>query len=73
MKKHLNAAVIAVLCLGLIFSLQAIGSQAQAAPCNEKITVLTPLGTPPNIKLKTMRRDSRPLMARPFMSLMTAL
>lgn len=54
MKKHLNAAVVAALCLGIVFSAQAIGSQAQAAPCDEKMTVLTPLGSPPSIKLKTM-------------------
>jgi len=54
MKKQLNAAVIAALCLGLVFILQVIGSQVQAAPCNEKLTVLTPLGSPPNITLKTM-------------------
>jgi hypothetical protein len=60
MKKRLNAAVIAALCLGLMIGFQAIGSQAQAEPCKEKITVLTPLGTPPNITLKTMapRLDS---------------
>jgi hypothetical protein len=49
MKKSLSAAFIAALCLGLFLS-----SQVQAAPCNEKITVLTPLGNPPNIKLKKM-------------------
>lgn len=54
MRKHLNIAVIAVLCLGFVFCFQALSSEAQAAPCDEKITVLTPLGTPPNITLKTM-------------------
>ncbi len=54
MKKHLNAAVVAVLCLGLFFGLQVMNSQAKAATGGEKITVLTPLGSPPSIKLKTM-------------------
>jgi hypothetical protein len=54
MKKHFNAALIAALCLGFIFSFQAMSSRAQAAPCNEKLTVLTPLGSPPNIKLRKM-------------------
>lgn len=54
MKKHLNVAVMVTICLGLICSYQAAGSQAQAAPCDEKITVLTPLGSPPSIKLKAM-------------------
>ena len=45
MKKQLTAALIAVICLGL-FSFQA---QAE-----EKITVLTPLGQPPDITLKKM-------------------
>ena len=54
MKKHLYASLLAALCMGLVFSSQAMVGQAQAAPCNEKLTVLTPLGSPPNIKLKTM-------------------
>ena len=49
MKKSLSAAFIAVLCLGLLLSFQV-----QAASAEEKITVLTPLGHPPNIKLKKM-------------------
>jgi hypothetical protein len=51
MKKHLTAVLIAVICLGFICTLPALNSQAQA---EEKITVLTPLGHPPNIKLKKM-------------------
>ncbi len=54
MKKHLTAALIAVICLGFISSFPALNGQAQAASSQEKITVLTPLGNPPNIKLKKM-------------------
>jgi hypothetical protein len=54
MNRHISAAVIAVLCLGFVCSLPALSNQAQAAPAEEKITVLTPLGTPPSIKLKAM-------------------
>lgn len=63
MKRYLSAAVSAVLCLGLFYScntmkdtkrVAATNDQVQAVPCDEKITVLTPLGTPPNIKLKKM-------------------
>lgn len=49
MKKSISAALIAALCLGLFLSIQV-----QAASSKEKITVLTPLGHPPNIKLKKM-------------------
>ncbi len=49
MKKSLSVAFIAALCLGLFLSFQV-----QAASSEEKITVLTPLGNPPNIKLKQM-------------------
>ena len=54
MKWHISVTVITVLCLGLFCSFTALDEQAQAAPAEEKITVLTPLGTPPPIKLKTM-------------------
>jgi len=54
MKRHISTAVITVLCLGFFCSFPALNNQAQAAPAEEKITVLTPLGTPPSIKLKTM-------------------
>ena len=49
MRKSLSAGLIAALCLGLFLSVQV-----QAASSEEKITVLTPLGHPPNIKLKKM-------------------
>jgi len=54
MKRYIFAVIIAVLCLGFFCSLPALNNQAQAAPAEEKITVLTPLGTPPSITLKTM-------------------
>ena len=54
MKWHVSVVVITVLCLGLFCTFTALNDQAQAAPAEEKITVLTPLGTPPPIKLKTM-------------------
>jgi hypothetical protein len=54
MKRNIYAAVIAALCLGSFCSLTALNNQAQASPAEEKITVLTPLGAPPSIKLKAM-------------------
>ena len=45
---------MAVLCLGFFCSISALNSQAQAASSEEKMTVLTPLGNPPSIKLKNM-------------------
>jgi hypothetical protein len=54
MKRHIFAAVIAVLCLGFFCCDQAPKEQEQAAPAEEKITVLTPLGHPPSITLKSM-------------------
>ena len=54
MKWHISVAVITVLCLGLFCSFTALDDRAQAAPAEEKLTVLTPLGTPPAIELKTM-------------------
>lgn len=54
MKKCFSAAVIAVICLGVICCFSGISKQARAASSEEKITVLTPLGSPPNIKLKKM-------------------
>ena len=59
-------AIIAILCIGLFCSFQVAGSGAYAqgkkaapakkaaAPAEQKITVLNPLGTPPPIKLKAM-------------------
>jgi hypothetical protein len=51
----LRIAVIAVLCIGLFCTFQSTGDQVyaqarKAAP--EKITVLSPMGTPPPIQLK---------------------
>jgi len=54
MKRHITAAVMALLCLGFFGNVSSLNSQAQAASAEEKITVLTPLGNPPSIKLKTM-------------------
>jgi hypothetical protein len=63
MKRHTTVFLIAVLCLGLFCSYQALNSQAQvkanAALAAKKaadpiITVLNPLGTPPPVKLKAM-------------------
>lgn len=54
MKKHLKIAVIAVSCLGFICSFSALNIGVQKASAAEKITVLTPLGHPPNITLKKM-------------------
>ena len=49
MRKSLSAVLIAAFFLGLFISIQV-----QAAPSEEKITVLTPLGHPPNIQMKKM-------------------
>jgi hypothetical protein len=60
MKRHISAAVIAVLCLGLFCSLPVFYGQAQAqgkkaaAAAEPKITVFNPLGIAPAIKLKPM-------------------
>jgi hypothetical protein len=63
MRKSLSAVIITALCLGVFFScnteseknsVATADTQAQAVPCDEEITVLTPLGHPPNIKLKKM-------------------
>ena len=54
MKWHISAAVIAVLCLGLFCSFPTLNSQVKAAPADQRITVLNPLGTPPPITLKPM-------------------
>jgi hypothetical protein len=54
MKRHMSAGIIALLCLGLFCSYTA-NHQAQAqGKSQDKITVLTPLGTPPPIKLRPM-------------------
>jgi hypothetical protein len=57
MKWHVALAVTIVLCLGLFCSNPSFDNQAQAQGKRvpqEKITVLTPLGTPPPIKLRPM-------------------
>jgi hypothetical protein len=54
MKWHISVAAITVLCLGILCSFPALNNPAQAAPAQEKITVLNPLGTPPPITLKPM-------------------
>jgi hypothetical protein len=54
MKRFLSAALMAAMLLGLFISSPAFTGEAQAASSGEKITVLTPLGTPPNITLKKM-------------------
>ena len=51
MKKYLTKVLTVLFCLGFLFSSRALIGQAQAG---EKITVLTPLGSPPSIKLKPM-------------------
>ncbi len=59
----LRVAVIAILCIGLFCGLQGISNQVNAqgkkaasstAAVEQKITVLSPLGTPPPITLKIM-------------------
>jgi hypothetical protein len=52
----LRVAVITVICIGLFCGIQGISNQANAAaaPAQEKITVLNPMGTPPPIVLKPM-------------------
>lgn len=57
MKWHVALAVTIVLCIGLFCSNPAFDKQGQAQEKRvprEKITVLTPLGTPPPIKLRPM-------------------
>lgn len=62
MRKNLLAVLIAALCLGFIFScsttsdknVAAVDTQTPAKPCNDEITVLNPLGTPPPIEVKQM-------------------
>ena len=63
MKRYMTAAIMALLCLGLFCAcsdvedkgrVPVLKEQTQAALAEEKITVLTPLGNPPSIKLKSM-------------------
>ncbi len=54
MKRFLSAAVITATCVAL-FSCSPAGQDSESqAKIDEKITVLTPLGNPPSIKLKDM-------------------
>ena len=56
----LRAAVIAILCIGLVCSVSMVYAPGtKAAPANKpatmpKITVLNPMGTPPPIQAKAM-------------------
>jgi hypothetical protein len=54
MKWYISAGLIALLCLGLVCSFSGFRSPVQAAPAEEMLTVLNPLGTPPPITLKPM-------------------
>jgi len=55
MKWHISVAIIAVLCLGLFCILPTKNSQVQAQDKDEQfITVLSPIGMPPEIQLKPM-------------------
>lgn len=56
MKWPISAVLIAALCLSLFCSLPAQNNQAQAQgrAAQEKITVLSPMGKPPDIVLKPM-------------------
>jgi hypothetical protein len=53
---RLRVAVIAFLCIGLTCGLWNMGSQVNASPAapEAKITVLSPMGTPPPIQAKQM-------------------
>ena len=56
MKWHICVAIIAVLCLGLfcILPIQNSQVQAQDKAAERLITVLSPIGIPPEIQLKPM-------------------
>jgi hypothetical protein len=56
MKWHIRVSLIAVLCLALFCNLPIRNNQAQAQgkAGEQKITVLSPMGIPPAIQLKTM-------------------
>jgi hypothetical protein len=51
MKRYRTAAVLTVLCLLICLAAQA-QAQGNVAPSNGKITVLSPMGTPPPIQRK---------------------
>jgi hypothetical protein len=52
MKRHMAVAVILALCLGLFCGFSALSRRAQtqgeAPSAEQKITVLSPMGTPPS-------------------------
>ena len=56
MKWHICLAIIAVLCLGLFCSFPSQSNQAQAQGNSDEqlVTVLSPIGIPPEIQLKPM-------------------
>ena len=56
MKWHICASLIAVLCLSLFCSLPAQNNPVQAPGkvVEQKITVLSPMGMPPEVQLKQM-------------------
>lgn len=52
MKRYIFAAVITLLCLSFFCACSEV--KEKAAPAEEEITVLTPLGSPPSIQPKAM-------------------
>jgi hypothetical protein len=54
MKRNVSLTVTALLCLGLFCNYTALDSRAQGKAAEQKITVLSPRGTPPPIELKPM-------------------
>jgi hypothetical protein len=58
MKWHMVVAIAGALFIGLLCSYPVLNhevqAQGKAAPAAEKITVLSPLGTPPPVKLRPM-------------------
>jgi hypothetical protein len=54
MKQQFSAALTLLLCIGLFCSFQGNPAQAQGNLTEQKITVLSPRGTPPAIQLKPM-------------------
>ncbi len=56
MKWHIWVTIVLALCLGLFwgFPTQSNQAQAQGKAAEQKITVLSPIGIPPEIQLKPM-------------------
>ena len=54
MKRYITIAVMTLLWLSVFCGISALSDQAQAASSEEKLTVLTPLGSPPSIQPKAM-------------------